>query len=437
MKQTACNVALMISLLAPMSRAASAANPSGQAATKKDDGSSSPVPANEAQELDFATRGFIGTLDQPKILRADGQVAWDLDLASQFQGPAPATVNPNLWEQAKLLGHSGLFKVADHVYQVRGFDAANMTIVESKSGFIIVDPLLYTETSAAAIKLVRQHLGDKPVVAVIYTHSHADHFGGAAGVVAKADVDAGKVKVIAPAGLVEAFFSESMIMGNAMGRRGQFQIGGNLATSPSEHVTSGGSTGVGNGTLSFISPSLSIADAHHKMVLDGIDVEFELTPGTEAPAEMNVYFPPFRTLCMADNAADTMNNLLPPRGALVRDAKAWSSDLDEALRLFGTRTDYVVLGHSWPRFGNGDVRQFLADQSDMYRFIHDQTVRMMNQGMTPSEIAEAITLPAGTGDRWYRPWLLWITQGQCQGRVSTLPRLVRREPSQFGPSANR
>ena len=359
------------------------------------------LPLADREDEDFATRGFIATWPEPQLRGADGSVVWDFRAYDFLQGQAPETVNPSLWRHAGLLARTGLFRVTDRVFQVRGFDVANMTIVVGDSGIIIIDPLTSVEAARAALTLARQAVGDRPVVAVIYTHSHADHFGGARGVVDPADVAAGRVQVIAPEGFMEHAISENVIAGNAMGRRAIYQFGVGTAPGVDGVVTSGIGLALSNGTISLIAPTRTIARTGETLTIDGVRIEFQVTPGTEAPAEMNFFFPDLGVLCLSENANATMHNILTPRGALVRDAKAWADYLTEALRLYGGRTEVMVTSHAWPRFGGARVRDFIASHRDAYKYLHDQTVRLMNAGYTGREIAATVRLPEALSDRWF------------------------------------
>jgi alkyl sulfatase BDS1-like metallo-beta-lactamase superfamily hydrolase len=355
----------------------------------------------DAEDEDFARRGFLGTRVDPLIRTANGTVSWNLNAYGWLKGAAPASVNPGLWRHAKLLALNGLFKVADRIYQVRSFDGANMTVVVGATGFVILDTLTTAETARAALELVRQHLGDKPVVAVVYSHSHVDHFGGIRGVVDQADVQAGRVHIYAPEGFVEHAIGENVIAGPAMGRRAAYQIGTALAAGPLGSVTSGIGLGMPSGTISFIAPTDYITAKSTNRVIDGVQFQFQLTPGSEAPAEMNAYLPEQRALWLAENANASLHNVLTPRGALVRDAKAWADYLTESLKLFGPTADVMLTSHAWPRFGNERVRDFIASHRDAYKYLHDQSVRLMNKGYTGAEIAERIQLPASLANRWF------------------------------------
>ncbi|MFZ5670176.1 MAG: alkyl/aryl-sulfatase [Pseudomonadota bacterium] len=378
-----------------------AAEPASPATVRAQAALRDSLPFEDRQDFDFASRGFLGSRSDPIIRRADGVVAWDLTAYDFLQGEAPDTVNPSLWRQAQLLSRSGLFQVSDTIWQVRGFDISNITFVRGETGWIVIDPLTTAEVARAAYDLVTEKLGPRPVVAVIYTHSHTDHFGGVKGIVSQADVDAGRVQVIAPQGFLEEAVSENVIAGVAMSRRATYQFGTGLVPGAAGQVGSGIGKGISRGTLTLIAPTRTIAATGETLTVDGVRIEFQVTPGTEAPAEMNFYFPDLRILCMAENANATMHNVLTPRGALVRDARAWAGYLSESLRLFGDRTDVMFTSHGWPRFGGEVVRGYLADHRDAYKFLHDQTVRLMNQGYVGEEIADRLALPPVLARQWF------------------------------------
>jgi alkyl sulfatase BDS1-like metallo-beta-lactamase superfamily hydrolase len=359
------------------------------------------LPWADREDEDFATRGFISAWDQPQIRADDGRVVWDFSVYNFLGGQTPETVNPSLWRHAQLLARAGLFQVRERVYQVRGFDVSNMTIIVGDTGLIIIDPLTSREVSSAALALARRTIGDLPVRAVIYTHSHADHFGGVRGVVDPADVAAGRVEIIAPDGFMEHAVTENVIAGNAMGRRATYQFGAGLTPGPEGQMTSGIGLAISAGTFTLIPPTRTIARTGETLTVDGVRIEFQVTPETEAPAEMNFFFPDLGVLCLAENANASMHNVLTPRGALVRDSKAWADYLTEALRLYGPRTEIMVTSHAWPRFGGARVRDFIASHRDAYKYLHDQSVRLMNAGYTDREIAEQVRLPASLSARWF------------------------------------
>jgi len=355
----------------------------------------------DRQDYAFAERGFVGTRADPKILAVDGRVVWDLAAYDFLKGPAPASVNPSLWRQSQLLAKHGLFEVAKGVWQVRGFDLANATFIAGKTGWIVIDPLTASETAKAALDLANARLGARPVVALIYTHSHVDHFGGARGMVEQADVDSGKVQVIAPHGFLEHAVSENIIAGPAMQRRASFQFGTLLPKGPQGLVNSGIGMAVAPGTQGLVPPNVDITRSGQELTIDGVRIQFQLTPNTEAPAEMNLYFPDLKLLDLAENANATMHNVLTPRGALVRDAKEWAAYLTESMRLYGDKTDTLMTSHGWPRFGQGEIADYLAKHRDAYKYLHDQSVRLMNEGRLPAEIANRIRLPEALDNEWY------------------------------------
>jgi len=361
------------------------------------------LPPDNGNDADFATRGFIATRADPVIRNADGKTVWDTSELDFVTGPAPATVNPSLWREASILNKHGLFKVMDGVWQVRGFDVSNMTVVRGATGWIVIDPLTTKETGRAAIELVNQQLGARPVVAVIYSHSHPDHFGGVRGVVDDADVKAGKVAIIAPAGFTEAVASESVMTGPAMARRVTYQAGSGLPAGPKGPMgvaigTAGPSP---DGEVTLIKPTDTVTHTGETRVVDGVNLEFQMVSGSEAPSELNVYFPDKRVFLTAEMSTCTMHNVLTPRGAKVRDAHLWAGYLDEALQLYGDRTDVDISSHCWPIFGQANVVQMLSGQRDNYRYLHDQTVRLTNRGETPNEIAEQIKQPEALSAQWY------------------------------------
>ncbi|WP_419254965.1 alkyl/aryl-sulfatase [Caulobacter sp. ErkDOM-YI] len=359
------------------------------------------LPFSDRQDFEFADRGFLGTRADPLIKRADGQVAWNLAAYDFLKGEPPATVNPSLWRQAQLLSRHGLFQVSDRVWQVRGFDVSNITFIKGDSGWVVVDPLTTAETARAAFDLVTEKLGALPIRAVIYTHSHSDHFGGVRGIVDEKDVKAGKVAIIAPEGFMKEVVSENVLAGNAMSRRAQFQFGLMLPPGVEGQVSSGIGQGIAKGTITLIPPTQIINHTGQELVLDGVKVRFQYTPNTEAPAEMNFYLPDLRILDMAENVNPSMHNVLTPRGALVRDSKAWADYLTESIRLFADGSDLMITSHGWPRFGQETVKTVLAEHRDTYKYLHDQSVRLLNHGLTGDEIAAQIALPPSLARNWY------------------------------------
>jgi len=371
-----------------------------EAAAPSGDASASTVQANaefakalplaEGQDFEDARRGFIAR-PTGKILAADGSVIIDFDAFNFVDGDAPPTVNPSLWRHAKLNAQIGLFKVVDGVWQLRGFDIGNMTLVEGKTGWIVIDALTCRETAAAALAFARQHLGNKPVTALMFTHSHADHFGGALGVLTPEQVKAG-VPVIASNGFMEEATSENVLVGTAMGRRSAYQFGKNLERSAKGLVDTGLGKGVGYGSFGVLAPTDLITKATEERVIDGVRFVFHNVPGAEAPAEMTFSIPALKVYGGAENLAQTMHNLLPVRGAKVRDALRWSNYMQDALDQLGDAEVYVGQ-HNWPLWGHERITQFITQHRDVYKYTHDQTVRLINAGLTPAEIADQIRLP--------------------------------------------
>jgi alkyl sulfatase BDS1-like metallo-beta-lactamase superfamily hydrolase len=359
------------------------------------------LPAEDGRDAEFAARGFIATRADPLIRNAQGRAVWNTAAYDWVKGPAPATVNPSLWREMGLLKTNGLYLVADGVWQVRGFDVSNMTVVRGATGWILIDPLTATETAAAALALVNDKLGARPVSAVLYSHSHGDHYGGVRGVVSEADVAAGKVTIIAPDRFMEETASESVMAGTAMGRRANYQFGMGLAPGPQGQMGSGIGMGLPSGDITLIAPTDLIKQTGDKRTVDGVEMEFQIVSGSEAPSEFNLYLPATRTLLSAEMTTCSLHNILTPRGAKVRDTHAWAGFIDEALRLYGERSEAVISSHCWPRFGQGEVASMLASQRDNYRFLHDQTVRRMNRGETQAELAEALVQPPELAGQWY------------------------------------
>jgi alkyl sulfatase BDS1-like metallo-beta-lactamase superfamily hydrolase len=355
----------------------------------------------DARDFELARRGFIARPADPKVRDEAGKVVWDMEQYAFVQGDAPPTVNPSLWRQAQLNNNYGLFEVVEGIYQIRGLDLSNMTLVRGKSGWIVIDPLAAKETAAAAWQLVTQHLPRLPIKAVIYTHSHIDHFGGVKGVVSEEDVKSGKVRIYAPQGFMEAAISENVYTGTAMGRRAEYMYGPLLSRSPTGHVDAGLGKSTPDGTPTLITPTDTIATTGEKRTIDGVQVEFLMAPDSEAPAEMLFYFPEYKALCAAEDATPTLHNLYSLRGARVRDARKWSGYLHEALRRFGDKTEVVFASHHWPHWGQAAVVSFLEKQRDLYKYLHDQTLRMANQGATMTEIGESMVLPASLGREFY------------------------------------
>jgi len=359
------------------------------------------LPFNERADFDDAIRGFIATVPDGTIPGPGGRLAWDnnqYDFLKNEQ--APPTVNPSLWRQARLNAINGLFKVTDRVYQVRGLDISNMTIIEGDAGLILIDPVLTNETAKAALELYLKNRPAKPVVAVIYTHSHADHFGGAKGVITEEDAKSGKVKVIAPDRFMDYAVAENIIAGNAMGRRAQYQFGSTLPVGERGQIDTGLGKALARGTASLIPPNDLIKQTYETRTIDGVEIEFHLAPDSEAPSEMLMYFPQFKMLNMAEDATHNMHKLYTIRGAEIRDGRLWSRYISDAIERYGEKTEIEIAQHHWPMWGNERIVSFLKKQRDLYKFIHDQSVRLLNHGLTPTEISEQLKLPPALASDW-------------------------------------
>lgn len=377
--------------------------PPAAAATIAGDGpdprSTPPMALDYSDRTDFdnADRGFIATLDPMVIRNAAGDPVFDLTGYSYLDGECPDTVHPSLFRQAQLVRKNGLYEVTEGIYQIRGFDLSNMTLVEGRTGVIVIDPLISAECAAAGLALYREHRGDRPVTGVIYTHSHGDHFGGVEGVLPDGR---GDVPILAPEGFMAEAVSENVYAGNAMNRRGTYMYGYALPISAEGQVSTGLGIRGSSGTIGLIPPTVDITHTGQQETVDGVPIVFQVTPGTEAPAEMNFHFPQHRALCMAENATHNLHNLLTLRGAQIRDAQAWSHYIDEAIELFSGDTDVAFASHHWPTWGRENVVDFLTVQRDLYMYLHDQTLRLLNNGLTGPEIAEQIELPPGLADAW-------------------------------------
>ena len=359
------------------------------------------LPFSDTRDFEAAQRGLIAPVPEGMVRTSGGTVLWNLGEYAFIEGElAPATVNPSLWRISRLNLANGLFKVTDRLCQLRGFDIANMTVIEGDTGLILIDPLTTAEVSRAALDLYYAHRPWKPVVAVIYTHSHIDHYGGVRGVIDEADVKAGRAAVIAPNGFMEAVSGENVLAGLPMMRRAQFQFGSLLPRGARGQVDAGLGKGVARGTPGLIAPTQLIVQPVETHVIDGIEIVFQLAPETEAPAEMHMFYPQLGVLNMAENACPLLHNFIPLRGAVARDPRIWARYIDDAIRMYAPRTGIMIGQHHWPTWGREAIVDYLEAQRDLYKHIHDQTLRYMNRGWRPAEIAEAIDLPPGLAERW-------------------------------------
>lgn len=360
------------------------------------------LPFSDTRDFDDAARGFLGTLEHARVATAQGRVVWSLEPYGFLSGEkAPATVNPSLWRQSRLNMQHGLFEVVPGVYQVRGLDIANMTLIEGDSGVIVVDTLTSIEGACAAMELYFKHRGLRPVAAVIFTHTHTDHWGGARGVLAEDVLASGRVPIIAPNLFMEHAVSENIIAGPAMLRRAQYQFGPFLAKGPRGQVDCGLGKSMAAGSVALLRPTDLIMETGDRRIIDGLEFEFQMAPNSEAPAEMHFYVPRYKLLNLAENCTHNFHNLLPFRGADVRDALAWSKYLGEALQMWGGKADAMCGQHHWPVWGHERIDTMIRQQRDLYKFAHDQTIRLMNHGLTATEIAETIKLPASLEGAWH------------------------------------
>lgn len=358
------------------------------------------MPFGDTRDFDDAARGLIARRIPNAVTGEDGEVLWNNDTYAFLEGDASDTVNPSLWRQSRLCAIAGLFEVVEGIYQVRGMDLSNISFIEGDEGVIVVDPLLTAETAAAALELYREHRGNRPVKAVVYTHSHADHFGGVKGVVSQEEVDSGAVRVLAPEGFVEHAVAENVYAGTAMNRRAAYMYGAALTRGPEGQVGAGLGQTISTGTVTMIAPTDEITATGHEETIDGIRLVFQMAPDTEAPSEMLIHLPGYKALCAAEDATHTFHNLLTLRGAVVRDSHVWAKYLTETIDLFGDDTEVVFASHHWPTWEHERVIEFLTNQRDLYAYVHDQTLRLLNKGLTGPEIAEEIALPPTLENAW-------------------------------------
>ena len=359
------------------------------------------LPFHDTGDFADADRGFVGKSGTRQILAADGRVVWDLDGYAFLDSPCPDTANPSLWRQGQLLARDGLFEVVPGIYQVRGYDLSVVSFLETDTGVVVVDPLISAETAAAAFELYRAHRGRRPVAGMVYTHSHADHFGGVKGILSEHDVQSGKVPVVAPAGFMTYAISENVFAGTAMTRRAGYMYGAGLDRGPAGQIGAGLGLTTSTGTVGLIPPTVDIEHTGQELTLDGLRMVFQITPGTEAPAEMNFYLPHLTALCMAENTSHTFHNILTIRGAEVRDARAWANYITESVDLFGADLEVVFASHHWPTWGRQRAVEFMELQRDLYAYVHDQTLRLINQGYVGAEVAEMLEMPPALRAAWH------------------------------------
>jgi len=390
----------------PIPKSGSAAKPATKATLDYNALYRNGLPFDDVQDFKDSHRGLLAALPDPAIIKnAEGTPVWDLSvydfLGTSETDDAPDTVNPSLWRMAKLNMIHGLFEVVDGIYQARGYDLSVMSIIRTDTGYIVIDPLVSSETARAVWKeLVIPKLGDKPIVAVIYTHSHVDHYGGVRGLVNQADIDAGKVKIVAPEDFTKAAVGENIIAGNAMSRRASYMYGNLLPRGPQGQVDGGLGKTTSTGEIGLALPTDWATETGQKITIDGVELQVLMAPESEAPSEFMFYIPKYKAFCAAEDACHTLHNLYTLRGAKVRDGLLWSKYLQQSIDMFGDETEVLFTSHHWPTWGNDKVIAHLKSQRDMFRFIHDQVMRMANSGMTPKEIGEVIRLPQELATTW-------------------------------------
>ena len=360
------------------------------------------LPFKDTQDFKDAKRGLIATPEKLVIRDKSGRVVWDLTQFSFIKEgePAPETVNPSLWRQSQLVAISGLFKVTDRIYQVRTFDVSNMTIIEGDTGIIVVDPLISAETAKAALDFYYKYRPKKPIIAVMHSHSHVDHWGGVEGVVSEKEVKAGKIKIFAPKDFIEKALTETVLAGNVMMRRSTYMYGNLLPAGPKGEVGAGLGMTVSDGTVTILTPTNIITKTGQEMKIDGLTFQFLVAPDTEAPTEMHWYIPELKALTAAENACHTLHNVYTLRGATIRDPLAWAKYLNESIERWGDKSDVLYGMHHWPVWGTDRVIDHLKKQRDTYRYINDQTLRLANHGYNMTEIAEVIELPKSLAEHW-------------------------------------
>ncbi|EGQ7943915.1 alkyl/aryl-sulfatase [Vibrio cholerae] len=360
------------------------------------------LPFADQEDFKLVEKGLIAQQKDLEIKDANGKVVWELgNYRFLLDGRDYDSIHPSLQRQAQLNMHHGLYKVTDRIYQVRGYDLANITFVKGDTGWIVFDPLTVPATAKAALDFVNQELGERPVKAVVYSHAHADHFGGVKGIVSQEQVDRGEVPIIAPKGFLNHAVAENVLAGNAMSRRTTYQYGNVLPKGATGQVDAAIGKNVAQGEVSLIAPTKVISEQTETVVIDGVTMEFQNTPGTESPAEMNTYFPQFKALWMAENTVGGLHNVYTLRGAEVRDAKAWSKYINESIHMYAKEADVMFASHTWPRWGNDNINHFLRKQRDMYGYIHDQALRLANHGVTINEIQDEFHVPDVLAHEWY------------------------------------
>ena len=360
------------------------------------------LPFSDATDFSNAHKGFIAALPSNVITGDKGNVIWDPQQYNFIKegAKAPDTVNPSLWRQAQLINIGGLFNVTDGVYQIRNLDLSNMTIIEGKTGITVIDPLVSAETAKVGMDLYYKNRGKKPVVAVIFTHSHVDHYGGVRGVVNEADVASGKVKIYAPAGFMKEAVSENIMAGNAMSRRASYMYGNLLKPDVKGQVGAGLGTTTSAGTVTLIEPTNYITETGQQENIDGLTYDFMMAPGSEAPSEMLWYVKEKKMIEAAEDVTHTLHNTYSLRGAKIRDPLAWSKYINDVINRWGGDAEIIIAQHHWPTWGNNNVVNLMKSQRDMYRYINDQTLRMANKGLTRDEIADNFKLPSGLASSW-------------------------------------
>lgn len=402
----------------------------------------SKLPFHDKADFENAQRGFIGTLSSGKIAKNNGSsnpnapqmFAWDLNEYNFVNSnEAPDSVNASLWRQAQLNCINGLFKVTDQVYQVRGFDLSNMTIIQGETGLIIIDPLTTIETSRAALDLYYAHFPKKPIVSVMITHSHIDHFGGIRGIVDEADVRSGKISIITPEGFLEHAISENIFAGNAMRRRAQYMYGVFLPRGEKGQVDAGLGKSVPKGSNSLIGPTDFVSKTGETRRIDGVDFEFQMANATEAPCEMIIYLPKLRALCAAEVMTHNMHNLYTLRGAEIRDAVQWWKTINQTIEIYNDKATVIFAQHHWPIWGQQEIHKFLSKQRDLYKYMHDQTLRLMNHGFQPLDIAEHVQLPSELENEWYNRGYYGSVSHNVRGIYQKYLGFYNSNPAELNP----